>query len=178
MVLKSKDVYGLWQGYLPHFSKQTRHTLGKRIDDTCLNAIEYSFLASYSQKSEKVILIDRAISRVDLVKILLLLAWESKFLDTKKYTHNKYFPRRSRSYARGMETSADAKNSFHRERRKVRVTNTEETVVVAPAIVEPIEVELTPVVVVPQFRDVSIQVDLGDREPCISFHPFHHPLKL
>jgi hypothetical protein len=87
VVLKLKDVYGIWQSYLPHFSKQARHTLGKRIDDTCLNAIEYSFLASYSQKSEKVILIDRAISRLDLIKILLLLAWESKFLDTKKYTH-------------------------------------------------------------------------------------------
>ena len=87
VVLKLKDVYGIWQSYLPHFSKQARHTLGKRIDDTCLNAIEYSFLASYSKNSEKIILIDRAISRVDLVKILLLLAWESKFLDTKKYTH-------------------------------------------------------------------------------------------
>lgn len=86
-MLKLKDVYGLWQNYLPHFAKQARYSLGKRIDDTCLNAIEYSFLASYSKSSEKIILIDRAISRVDLVKILLLLAWESKFLDTKKYTH-------------------------------------------------------------------------------------------
>ena len=57
------------------------------------------------------------------------------------------------------------------------MTNTEETVVVVPVIVEPIEVELTPIVVVPQFRDVPIQVDLGDRAPCISFHLFHHPLK-
>jgi len=87
VVLKLKDIYGLWQSYLPHFAKHARHTLGKRIDDTCLNAIEYSFLASYSKSSEKIILIDRAISRVDLVKILLLLAWESQFLDTKKYTH-------------------------------------------------------------------------------------------
>lgn len=86
VVLKLKDVYGLWQSYLPHFAKHARHTLGKRIDDTCLNAIEYSFLASYSQKAEKILLIDRAVSRVDLVKILFLLSWESKFLDTKKYT--------------------------------------------------------------------------------------------
>ncbi len=87
VVLKLKETYGLWQSYLPHFAKQSRYTLGKRIDDTCLNALEYSFLASYSASSDKLILIDRTISRVDLIKILLLLAWECQFLDAKKYTH-------------------------------------------------------------------------------------------
>lgn len=42
------------------------------------------------------------------------------------------------------------------------MANAEEPVVRIPVIVEPIEVELTPVVVVPQFRDVPLQVDLGD----------------
>ncbi len=87
VVLKLKETYSLWQNYLPHFAKQSRHTLGRRIDETCLNALEYSFLASYSASSDKIIFIDRAISRVDLIKILLLLAWECQFLDTKKYTH-------------------------------------------------------------------------------------------
>lgn len=87
VVLKLKDSYGFWQLYIPHFPKSSRHTLGSKIDDVFLHAIEYSFLASYSELSQKLIFIDKAIARVDLVKILLLLAWETKSLDTKKYTH-------------------------------------------------------------------------------------------
>jgi len=41
--------------------------------------------------------------------------------------------------------------------------NAEETVAVDPVIGEPIEVEPTPVEVVPQYRDMTVQVDLGDR---------------
>lgn len=53
------------------------------------------------------------------------------------------------------------------------MANAEETVVPIPVIVEPIEVELTPVVVVPQFGDIAVQVDLGDRAPCTSFFLCH-----
>lgn len=38
-----------------------------------------------------------------------------------------------------------------------------ETAAVVPVTVEPIEVELTLAVVVPQHRDITVQVDLGDR---------------
>lgn len=57
------------------------------------------------------------------------------------------------------------------------MANAEETVVPIPVIVEPIEVELTLAVVVPQFRDITVQVDLGDRAPCISSHLLHQYLK-
>ena len=75
----------MWQSFIPHFPKGSRYTLGSKIDDVFLLAIEYCFLASYSPLSEKLPLIDRAISRTDLIKLLLLLAWESKCLDTNKY---------------------------------------------------------------------------------------------
>jgi hypothetical protein len=87
VVLKLKDSYGLWQVYLPHFPKGTRHTLGTKIDEIFLHAIEYSFLASYSELSQKIIFIDKAIARIDLIKLFLLLAWECKSLDTQKYVH-------------------------------------------------------------------------------------------
>lgn len=41
-------------------------------------------------------------------------------------------------------------------------TNTEETVVTVPAMVEPTEAESTPVAIGPQHRDAPIQVDLSD----------------
>lgn len=87
VVLKLKDSYGLWQEYLTHFPKANRFTLGSKIDDIFLHAIEYCFLASYSAHTEKTILLDRCIARVDLLKLLLQLAWEMQALDTKKYTH-------------------------------------------------------------------------------------------
>jgi hypothetical protein len=87
VVLKLKDIYGVWQQYLPNFPKANRFTLGSKIDDIFLNAIEYCFLASYSRDSEKLTLVDRSISRVDLLKLMLQLAWETKTLDNKKYIH-------------------------------------------------------------------------------------------
>ena len=87
VVLKLKDAYGIWQQYLTDFPKANRFTLGSKIDDVFLAAIEYCFLASYAAGPEKQIFIDRGITRVDLVKLLLQLAWEIKALDTKKYVH-------------------------------------------------------------------------------------------
>jgi hypothetical protein len=85
VVLKLKDTYALWQQYLNHFPKQNRYTLGSKIDDVFLVAIEFCFLASYANKDTKIIHLERCISRVDLLKLLLQLAWEIRALDTQKY---------------------------------------------------------------------------------------------
>ena len=80
-----KDAYGVWQQYLTDFPKANRFTLGSKIDDVFLAAIEYCFLASYSAAAEKQVFVDRSIARVDLLKLLLQLAWDIKALDDKKY---------------------------------------------------------------------------------------------
>lgn len=85
VVLKLKNTYGTWQKYLTHFPKANRFTLGSKIDDLFLLSIEHCFLASYSSSGDKLIHIDKAISRIDLLKLLLLLAFENKDLDSKKY---------------------------------------------------------------------------------------------
>ena len=87
VVLSLKESYGIWQQYLTDFPKSTRFTLGSKIDDVLLAAIEYCFLASYSAGSDKQIFVDRGIARVDLIKLLLQLAWDIKALDDKKYIH-------------------------------------------------------------------------------------------
>jgi len=85
VILKLKDSYCLWQTFLTHFPKQNRYTLGNKIDSVFLTAIEFSFLASYASKDTKLIHLERCISRVDLLKLLLHLAWEIRALDTQKY---------------------------------------------------------------------------------------------
>lgn len=87
VVLILKNTYAQWQKYLVHFPKANRYTLGSKIDDIFLLSIEYCFLASYSSSSDKIIYIDKAISRCDLLKLLLLIAFENKDIDTKKYIH-------------------------------------------------------------------------------------------
>jgi len=52
-----------------------------------LEAIEYAFLASYNHTEQKQLLLNKSISKVDLVKLLLQLSWEIKALDNKKYAH-------------------------------------------------------------------------------------------
>ena len=87
VVLKLKDTYGIWQDYLTHFPKANRFTIGSKIDILFLEAIEYSFLASYNHGAEKLNLLSKSISKVDLIKLLLQLCWEIKALDNKKYAH-------------------------------------------------------------------------------------------
>jgi hypothetical protein len=87
VVLKLKDAYAIWQDHLTHFPKANRYTIGSKIDILFLEAIEYAFLASYTHTEEKRLLLNKSISKVDLVKLLLQLSWEIKALDNKKYAH-------------------------------------------------------------------------------------------
>jgi len=61
--------------------------LGSRIDSVFLSAIEYCFLASYAARDTKIGLLNQTISRIDLLKLLLQLAWEIRALDTNKFAH-------------------------------------------------------------------------------------------
>lgn len=87
VVLKLKESYGVWQEYLTHFPKANRFTIGSKIDSIFIEAIEYTFLASYTHTEEKLILLGKSISKIDLIKLLLQLSWEIKALDNKKYIH-------------------------------------------------------------------------------------------
>ena len=85
VIIKLKDTYGLWQKSYAIFPKANRFTLGSKIDSVFLNTIEYSFLASYANGVEKMTLIDRGISRLDLLKLLVQLAWEIQSLNQNDY---------------------------------------------------------------------------------------------
>jgi hypothetical protein len=89
VVLKLKDVYGVWQSLVPHIPKASRFTLGSKIDAVFLNAIEYCFLARYSREAEKLSLIDRCSAHIDLLKLLFLflLSVETKAISVGQYAH-------------------------------------------------------------------------------------------
>ncbi|MCX6717131.1 MAG: four helix bundle protein [Candidatus Taylorbacteria bacterium] len=85
VITKLKDSYGLWQKYFAIFPKANRFTLGSKIDQIFLSTIEYCFLASYANQTEKSIFMDKGISRLDLLKLLIQLAWEIKAITSNDY---------------------------------------------------------------------------------------------
>jgi hypothetical protein len=82
---KLVQAYKLWHSFLPHFPKNSRYTLGAKIDSSFLEVIELIIRASYSDKLRKLISLKSASLKLDLLKFFLQIAWEIKSLDNKKY---------------------------------------------------------------------------------------------
>lgn len=78
-------VYKLWHIFRNNISKQVRFTLGAKIDILFLDTLELLFTASYLGKNEKLPILQKAQSKLDLLKFFLQIAWELKALDGKKY---------------------------------------------------------------------------------------------
>jgi hypothetical protein len=77
--------YKLWNDYSRHVPKAYRYTLGSKIDTSFLDTIELVFLASTMSKDKKIPFVERAVSKFDVLKFLLQVAWDIKTLDNKKY---------------------------------------------------------------------------------------------
>jgi hypothetical protein len=82
---KLKDTYILWHEYHRSLSKIHRHSIGQRVDTFFIETIEAIALASFLSPQDKQPYVRLAIRKIDTVKILLLILWETKSIDTKKY---------------------------------------------------------------------------------------------
>lgn len=65
--------------------KLHRHSLGQRIDYLFIETMEAINVASFLQKEEKLPWIKVAVRKIDTAKLLLMVLWETKSLDDKKY---------------------------------------------------------------------------------------------
>lgn len=70
---------------MPDFPKDSKYTLGTKIDSLFLEVIENVLKAGYSDKLEKQIFLKRGSVKLDLLKFFLQIAWEIKSIDDKKY---------------------------------------------------------------------------------------------
>ena len=75
----------LWYEYYQVLPKLHRHSLGQRIDNLFVEAIETIASASFLAREEKMPYVRLAIRKTDTLKILLMILWETKSLDNKKY---------------------------------------------------------------------------------------------
>ncbi len=85
VIERLKTAYILWHGYHDTLPKTQRYTLGNRIDSLFIDTIEAVSAAVYLNRDEKLPYIRLAIRKTDTVKLMLIILWETKSLDTKKY---------------------------------------------------------------------------------------------
>ena len=82
---KVKSVYVFWYSIYHTIPKTHRYTLAIKIDNLFIEIIEMISSASFVKKEEKTPYLRTAIRKLDTLKILLLVLWETKSIDTKKY---------------------------------------------------------------------------------------------
>lgn len=85
MVEKLTAAYKLWQEHRRLFPKETKYTLGEKIDVLLVESIEAALTAAFLPKEQKRPFVHRAIVKLDTAAVLLRIAWELKSIDTKKY---------------------------------------------------------------------------------------------
>ncbi|TSC71429.1 MAG: hypothetical protein G01um101448_1183 [Parcubacteria group bacterium Gr01-1014_48] len=85
MLEKLKSIYKLWHHYHELLPKTQKYSLGNRVDTLLIESIEATATAVFLAKTEKIPWVRLAIRKMDTMKILLAILWETKSLDNKKY---------------------------------------------------------------------------------------------
>lgn len=68
-----------------NFPKTERYGLGRKIDLLFLEILELSFTCAFLPPDPKIILLGKIISRLDILKFFVQLAWENKLIPNEKY---------------------------------------------------------------------------------------------
>lgn len=82
---KIKSAYIIWHQYHDTLPKTQRYSLGNRIDKIFVEVIELVAYASFLSHEKKLPYVRQADRKFDTLKILLVILWETKSLDNKRY---------------------------------------------------------------------------------------------
>jgi len=82
---KTYDLYKLIHQLRNDVPKADRYTLWQKNEDTCLDIIEKLFQSNQLNGSEKVVWLAKISNKVDLLRMFMRLAHETKTIDEKKY---------------------------------------------------------------------------------------------
>lgn len=74
-----------WIAIVPHIPKGGRYTIGTRIEHRFLQLLELSYAAYFTDKEKKPGKIMECIQSLDILKFLLHVTWEAKFISPKHY---------------------------------------------------------------------------------------------
>lgn len=85
VIEKTKSTYIFWyQNYLI-IPKMHRYSLGEKIDKIFVDMIDAVITANFLSQKEKEPFVRFAIRKLDILKYFLMMLWETKSLDSKKY---------------------------------------------------------------------------------------------
>lgn len=84
VLLLEKEAYKYWLPLQRDLPKVERLGLGQKIEQAFLDVLELTYTSIYLPPESKIIVLGKAISRLDLLKFFLQLAWESKLIPTAK----------------------------------------------------------------------------------------------
>jgi hypothetical protein len=85
VILKEKELYCLWIKLHKNFPKVERLGVGQKIEQSFLAVLEYTFIAAYLPPDQKIVVLGRTVSKLDILKFFLQLAWENKLIPTEQY---------------------------------------------------------------------------------------------
>lgn len=85
MVHKTYGFYKICHGCIKNFPKLEKYSLGLKIENTLLEVLELLLAAAYGLKNEKQQKIRIASNKVDLLKLLIRLSYDTKSVNTKQY---------------------------------------------------------------------------------------------
>jgi len=86
VLTKTKQTYQIWHEYLQKLNRIDRYTIGARIDETFLCLLESIFRACFAyDKFEKLSFLSQSMSKNDLLKFFLQIAWEQEVIVRKQY---------------------------------------------------------------------------------------------
>ena len=80
-----KQAYLLWHEYHSTLPKLHRYTLGEKIDTLFVEVMEAASAAAFLKREEKSPYVRLAIRKLDTLKLLVMVLWETKSLRDKQY---------------------------------------------------------------------------------------------
>ncbi len=85
VVIKLFIIYEITHKLIFKFTKHERYSLGEKIENSILEAIEIFILANQSSKYDREKTLMRANSKIELLKILFRISLNCKLIDGKDY---------------------------------------------------------------------------------------------
>jgi len=82
---KSYELYKLFHEYRKVVPKQDRFTIYERSENVILGTIELLLEASFGDKERKIILLEKASVKLNVLRFLIRLMKETRTFDLKKY---------------------------------------------------------------------------------------------
>jgi hypothetical protein len=85
VVIKLFIIYEITHKLIFKFPKHERYSLGEKIENSLLEAIEILILANQSSKYEREKTLMKANSKIELLKILFRISLNCQMIDSKEY---------------------------------------------------------------------------------------------